>query len=206
MSWSFDTNKGYTRQDISPSATVLGKFTVSILRYGISASGAELVVTDGHLILNPINTDAARAILRELASRTGTPVLDDILSKIEQTGLTEPIAIPRETIRSIEPSGGGGWFRPPSIRIALINEQTIDLGVLHSVTTPNWSEKNVVARDQALRLLGVAPKDVALGAEAAQTANESIPDLIRQLAALRDKGLLSDEEFDAKKAELLERM
>jgi voltage-gated potassium channel len=34
----------------------------------------------------------------------------------------------------------------------------------------------------------------------------SIPEQIRQLAALRDDGVLSDEEFEAKKAELLSKM
>lgn len=41
---------------------------------------------------------------------------------------------------------------------------------------------------------------------AAPVADESPADAIRQLAALRDEGLITDPEFEAKKAELLGRI
>jgi uncharacterized membrane protein YdbT with pleckstrin-like domain len=40
----------------------------------------------------------------------------------------------------------------------------------------------------------------------APPARDEIPDLIAELAALRDKGILTPEEFDRKKAELMSRM
>lgn len=39
-----------------------------------------------------------------------------------------------------------------------------------------------------------------------EAAAEEIPDQLRRLAELRDSGVLTDEEFEAKKAQLLERM
>jgi Short C-terminal domain len=41
---------------------------------------------------------------------------------------------------------------------------------------------------------------------AAQVSTPSIPEQISQLAALRDAGILTEEEFNAKKAELLSRL
>jgi hypothetical protein len=38
------------------------------------------------------------------------------------------------------------------------------------------------------------------------STNPNIADQIRELGKLRDKGLLTDDEFDAKRAELLARM
>ena len=38
------------------------------------------------------------------------------------------------------------------------------------------------------------------------TSSPTIPDKLRELAALRDEGVLSDEQFETKKAELLEQM
>jgi hypothetical protein len=55
----------------------------------------------------------------------------------------------------------------------------------------------------------VAESGAAVAGVPAQTppiVQESIPDQIKQLADLRDQGIVTNEEFEAKKADLLARM
>jgi uncharacterized membrane protein YdbT with pleckstrin-like domain len=60
---------------------------------------------------------------------------------------------------------------------------------------------DMMARDEQRRASWNAPQ-----AGAAATPNASVPDQIAQLAELRDRGVISQAEFDAKKTELLRRM
>lgn len=67
------------------------------------------------------------------------------------------------------------------------------------------------ALEQAQRLARQAAEDVSrLVGDAPRfgpkRTSDSPPDLIRQIARLRDEGLISEEEFQAKKAELLARL
>lgn len=59
--------------------------------------------------------------------------------------------------------------------------------------------------EDRLRNLGVRSQFAGLGATAEQSSVD-IPSQIAQLAQLRDQGILSDSEFDAKKAQLLDRL
>jgi hypothetical protein len=47
---------------------------------------------------------------------------------------------------------------------------------------------------------------IALAATAVKSPGSDVPDQLRRLAELRDQGILTNEEFQAKKAELLARM
>ena len=60
--------------------------------------------------------------------------------------------------------------------------------------------------DEHYDRIGEAARDGLLQGQAASTAQASIPDQISQLDDLRSRGLLTDDEFQAKKAELLDRM
>jgi len=64
------------------------------------------------------------------------------------------------------------------------------------------------ARKRASWATGGGPPPVATVASAAPAApaDRSIPEQIEQLASLRDRGIISAAEFEAKKAQLLERM
>jgi len=72
-------------------------------------------------------------------------------------------------------------------------------------------KKQKDAREFASRLNAAASRAAIPGADAASgaptaTAEPSIPDQIRQLGQLRDEGLLTPDEFEAKKSELLGRL
>lgn len=79
--------------------------------------------------------------------------------------------------------------------------------MLTGVTVPGQAKKCREFSDR-LRVLGI--RDKFRGDPAAAAADgaggSSIPDQIAQLASLRDQGVLSSAEFEAKKGELLRRM
>ncbi len=76
------------------------------------------------------------------------------------------------------------------------------------VLGPNvFSFKRRHGRAEAVNaVVGVINEQIARALLPASQPSEGIPEQIRQLAALRDAGVLSNEEFEAKKAELLSRM
>lgn len=59
---------------------------------------------------------------------------------------------------------------------------------------------------KAIQLIREQIRKSKIKGPAAQHEGESIPDQIRKLAELRDSGILTEEEFSAKKTELLKRM
>jgi hypothetical protein len=61
-------------------------------------------------------------------------------------------------------------------------------------------------RDQLEERLVERSRSAGMGAASPVTPPADIPEQIRKLAALRDDGVLTDEEFAAKKAELLAKM
>jgi uncharacterized membrane protein YdbT with pleckstrin-like domain len=65
-----------------------------------------------------------------------------------------------------------------------------------------YRQAELSARKRAAWATGGAPPVAA----APTTAEKSIPEQLEQLASLRDRGIISSDEFEAKKAQLLERM
>jgi hypothetical protein len=100
-------------------------------------------------------------------------------------------------------------------------EQEIVWGRQHTVIRPRRKKTTVVkilgpnvfafkrrgGRLNAVRaVVGVINEQVAHAGTPSSQPSANIPEQIRQLAALRDAGALSNTEFEAKKAELLARM
>lgn len=65
--------ESYNRPAIPAGEIVRGRFFVALLKFGFSATGAEMLFTDRYLILSPVDTGAARAILKALAGVAGVP-------------------------------------------------------------------------------------------------------------------------------------
>jgi hypothetical protein len=62
------------------------------------------------------------------------------------------------------------------------------------------------ARTLAMEINRRAKNMAPVGNAEPEPASQDIPDQIRKLAELRDSAILSNEEFEAKKAELLSKM
>lgn len=80
------------------------------------------------------------------------------------------------------------------------------LEMLSGITVQGQARKCLEFEDR-LRNLGIRAKFLQSAAAAPEAAGAaSIPEQIAKLASLRDQGILSETEFEAKKADLLERM
>lgn len=165
--------ESYNRPAIPAGEIVRGRFFVALLKFGFSATGAEMLFTDRYLILSPVDTGAARAILKALAGVAGVPGAKDLVIKVEQTGLTEPIQISADSIQHVEPLGDGSAAAPPAVRITFANTGTIDLGVLYTKHAVNFDPRNRQARDAAvawLRRLAASTSTAPLGAPQPNTS------------------------------------
>jgi hypothetical protein len=90
--------------------------------------------------------------------------------------------------------GPDGGFVVP-VQLSFRGEARVDSGALET-------RARALAMEVNRRSSAMAPTDTA----DSQPSNPDIPDQIRKLAELRDSGILSSEEFEAKKAELLSKM
>jgi hypothetical protein len=92
----------------------------------------------------------------------------------------------------------------PGIKITLRDGSSLDLAIMHKPLAFIGSNKNVVARDEAFRVLQNA---ISVAASASVPISSSdISDQLRTLAKLRDEGLITNTDFETKKAELLDRL
>ena len=100
--------------------------------------------------------------------------------------------------------GDRQWI-PPRTKITVLEGEQLPLHALSMGR--GWNNARRKGKDVTDEMLAQAAAAVApdTGTPADEGAPD-IPDQIRKLGELRDSGLLSEEEFAAKKAELLERM
>jgi hypothetical protein len=97
--------------------------------------------------------------------------------------------------------GDREWI-PQRTRMTILEGDQLPLHALSMGR--GWNNARRKGKDVTAEVLAAA--GAAQASETAATAGLDIPDQIRKLGELRDSGLLSEEEFVAKKADLLERM
>jgi hypothetical protein len=76
-------------------------------------------------------------------------------------------------------------------------------GRVHRNQQQRWSQQDAAAQAQAAPLPPPPAAPVAAPAEPAATGMEDKLALLQQLGSLRDQGILTDAEFDAKKSQIL---
>jgi len=84
-------------------------------------------------------------------------------------------------------------------------EVILRLEVLTGITVMGQAKKAAEFNDR-LQALGVRNKFAAKLSSSAPPVTSDIPEQIAKLSALKDQGILSEPEFEAKKSELLSRM
>jgi uncharacterized membrane protein YdbT with pleckstrin-like domain len=89
--------------------------------------------------------------------------------------------------------------------IEIMTASEIGVNKLHQVANPVRFKTTMLDQKEAMCDPDVAHR-VSHGDPNLPPSREEIPDLIAELAALRDKGILTPEEFEKKKAELMGRM
>ena len=149
----FDPTQGFKQAVIPHTERVHGKFKISILKYGVNATGGELIVTDNYLVLNPMNSDAAQLILKTLLGAAGGPVAGAANPWIDAFAVTDPIVIPKQTILAIGPLKGGFLRARGGLRITLTNGRSFDLAILHTYWATILDPRHDRARDAAFGVL-----------------------------------------------------
>jgi uncharacterized membrane protein YdbT with pleckstrin-like domain len=89
--------------------------------------------------------------------------------------------------------------------IEIMTASEIGVNKLHQVANPVRFKTTMLDQKEAMSDPDVAHR-VNHGDPNLPPSRDEIPDLIGELAALRDKGILTPEEFERKKAELMGRM
>lgn len=124
---------------------VIGPWTAAKTRGGLAFAGGQVVLTPEYLVFTPWDMDQTRAWLVKGLSKAGFPYAGQIDQLITASKLLEPVAIPLNTITSVQPLNAARLFKPPTIRLQLQDGRHFDLGVLKLPTTPSGSKDNNVA-------------------------------------------------------------
>jgi hypothetical protein len=201
LNWFFDESKAFPTLPLEPDEVVRGAYTAE-LGTGLAKTTVKMIITSKHLYLNPMDQSGLKGVaslLAKIPGLTGFEVVPILLG----FGQQELLRLPLYDIVTIEPFNHKGWSLP-GIRITLRDGSSLDVSIVYKMFTLRGSNKNVVARDEAFRVLQNA---ISVAASASvQTSSSSILDQMRTLGELRDAGLITSAEFETKKSELLARI
>jgi hypothetical protein len=133
---------------------VIGAWTAA-RTCGISLAGGEVVLARDHLVFSPWDMDKTRTFLEKWLLKAGVPHVGTADKLLSASRLLEPVVLPIADIERAEVLNCASLFKLPQIRLYLRAGGHVDLGILHSPTTPNISPKNNTAFDNFLSKLPV---------------------------------------------------
>jgi hypothetical protein len=91
--------------------------------------------------------------------------------------------------------------------VQIITGSDIGVNMFRRISNPVRFKRAMLNAKEELHITAPSAElEVAPGPAASPAAGDEIPDLIAELDELRQKGIISEEEFQAKKAELLDRI
>jgi hypothetical protein len=146
-------NFEYETEPLDEMEDVLGVF------YGGRGQwGQQFVVTNRRLLMGPLDTGIATAInayvLDQALPGVGAGgLLKDVLSEYAPKN---PTTLWLRHVVDVSPTHNASLFKLPGIRILTATEQTIDIGIAATTSTPNISKKNNAARDRAVAVIRAA--------------------------------------------------
>ncbi len=137
---------------------VLDKFG-TVIKHGVTWKGGQIRLTNRRLLVRPWNTTDVTALLSAGLKAAGAPSQAVALVGWVQ-GQQSPGVNALDMIESVEPGGGPSLTKPPSIVVRLRDGRILEIGVLATPTTPNFSRKNVAHREDLLAALrrGIAER------------------------------------------------
>jgi len=156
MTWRerlLGTNERYKQASLNPGEAVQGTWVGARSAWGgLPFTGGQIALSNDRVIFNPINTDGAQKILAAGARVAGVPAVGLGLRALRQTGALDPTSVPRGGVTSVQPGRDAGILHPPTVVIDSDSGRQ-ELGIVHNAAAPNWSKRNVEARDAFLRAL-----------------------------------------------------
>jgi hypothetical protein len=153
------TRVPYMQPPIPQGESVQGVWTGARTVYGKPLVGGQWILTDGHLIFNPVDTEAPRNLLSMGSRFMGVPGAGLALGLLDKSQALEPQIYPLSGIRSFEPTGGPNIFSPPGTKLYMQDGTVVETGIVSGPLMPNWSPSNVGRRDhfnQSLQSIGIA--------------------------------------------------
>jgi hypothetical protein len=91
--------------------------------------------------------------------------------------------------------------------VQIITGSDIGVNMFHRISNPVRFKREMLNAKELLHAsLPSATEEEAFGGPSLPRSEADIPDLLKELDALRQKGIISEEEFQAKKKELLQRL
>jgi hypothetical protein len=123
---------------------------------GLSLAGGQVVLARDHLVFSPWDMDDTRAFLVKWLGKAGVPHLGTVDQLLTATKLLEPVVLPVADIAKVDVLSRGSLMKPPAVRIHVRSGGHLDIGILHSPTTPNVSSKNNAALEDFVSKVGVA--------------------------------------------------
>ena len=149
---------GYVDVPLGEGEQEIFRQTASYMRGGVPLVGGEVVVTNRRVVFRPIGVDTM-PVLRDL----GLPFLDGgfvLLGRFASTtSREEPQAAAsdggiaeHDRVISVKSQRNASLLRPtkPPSLVLDTESYSVELGVLHSPTSPNFSLANNAARDNAI--------------------------------------------------------
>ena len=201
MSWLIDERKAFPTLPLEREEAVRGTYFAE-LGTGLARTGVKMLISSKHLYLIPMDWSGLKRLYTLFAKIPGLAAFEVapiLLDNLQQ----EVLRLPLYDITMIEPFNHRGWSLP-GIEITLRDGSSLELAIMHRLLALRGSNKNVVARDEAFRVLQNA-LSVAASASAPISGSD-VSDQMRKIVELRDEGLITSADFETKKAELLSRI
>jgi hypothetical protein len=133
---------------------VAGAWTAARTR-GVSLAGGQVVLARDYLVFSPWDMDKTRAFLVKWLTKAGVPYLAELDKLISATKLLEPVVLPVSDLAGAHVLNRASVARPPRVGLQLRSGMQLELGILHSPLTPNFSKKNDAALDDFLSKLPI---------------------------------------------------
>lgn len=151
MDFLFRNRKNYIDVSIPEDEKQVGVWTGSV----VPVIGVQIILTNKHLVIAPLNLNSSLKLFEIFSNYIKiieTP-LKVVKETIELTGAQKIINIPIGEIQSVKAKGKPSLLSPPGIVITLQDGREGYLGVLHSITSPNFLPANAKARNTLLEAL-----------------------------------------------------
>lgn len=148
---------GYVDVPLLEGEQIIRQQTASV--DGKSIWGGQLIVTNQRVLFRPLDMKGTTKLINDgigfLPDNLG--VLGKVVSKAldyttaYQDGLQG--AAPTAAIAGVRVGGNGGLFHPPSLVLTMDTGTQVEIGILKSRLTPNFSTANRLARDELILLI-----------------------------------------------------
>ena len=160
MSGIFKTpSDGYVEVPLLDDERIVHQQTAAALRGKVSVTGGQLVITTQRILFRALDVGAAVNLLRQSVDflPDGLGVLGKMVDKSLDyaTAYMGSVtgAIDTSAVRSVSPGMSAAVSHPPSLIVTMANGNSVEIGILHSISSPNFWPANTTDRHEIIGLI-----------------------------------------------------